>query len=56
MNFGLCWSRASQSPGHLVRVLRLGEQGFITTPDDKRTKAGFPEARRFRLDTKKDFQ
>lgn len=56
MNFGLCRSGASGSLGHLVCALRLGEQLFITNPDNKRTQAGFPAARRFRWDTKKDFQ
>lgn len=43
----------SRTPG---RALRPGEQLFITSPDNKRTQAGFPAARRFRVDTKKDFQ
>lgn len=43
----------SRTPG---LALRSGEQLFITNPDNKRTQAGFPAARRFRVDTKKDFQ
>lgn len=43
----------SRTPGLCSET---GEQLFITNSDNKRTQAGFPAARRFRVDSKKDFQ